>query len=52
MTATSQQNMISPLLVWLGAITIADINSGLGTISLSVSIAYAIYKFYKEFKNK
>jgi hypothetical protein len=40
-----------PLLVSLTVITIADINTMLGTISVFASIGFTAYKFYNEYKN-
>jgi hypothetical protein len=41
---------VKPLLVAIVAAAGAHINEMLGTVSLSLSIAYTLFKFYKEKK--
>lgn len=36
----------------LTAITIGSFNAVLGSISMSISIGYTLFRFYKDFKNK
>lgn len=41
---------LTPFVLSIGAITLTDINTLLGTISISVSTFYTLYKIYKERK--
>ena len=45
-------SLFEPLAVSVAAISLTDVNTLLGTLSVSVSMAFTIWKFRKELKQK
>ena len=42
----------APLIIWIGAISLTDINTVLGTIAGGASAWYAVAKLYNHYKNE
>lgn len=49
---TTSIEPFKPLMIFLGAISLTEINTVLATIAGGCSALYAIIKLYKELKNK